>query len=609
MLDLPLQRCLPFCNGLSRWVLLRVITVLFRGGPSHIDTFDPRPDAPVENRKPVKSIATDVAAAKGPQAMTRHAFLFSVCLLTLFALALPVRAETPLRQVIDTEVKAVWQRKKITPAGQCNDAAFVRRIYLDLAGTIPTLDEAQRFLKDTAADKRSKLIDRLLDDPRYAAHMADIWLPLLISRNPTHPEVQQNYPVLYRWLKDKFARNEPYDRWVRELLRGEGSSAENGPPLFYIQLNGRVEETTVLVSRIFLGTQIQCAQCHDHPLDRWTQLDFYGMAGFFARVGVADGGVARGKRRLVVFEKSTGEVFYTDPAARANPGKKGKPVSPRFLGGEALKEPELPKGFKEPLVKAGQVPPKPLFSRKEKVVEWTTAADNPYFARAIANRLWGQLMGRGLYQPVDNIRESKPAAIGPLFQALHEGLVKHQFDLKWLIRELVNSETYQLSMGKSDNADWYGQRRLRPLTAEEMLAALRVATGFDASARLSGKPEDAKLPFLLVHDVMRELGEPVDGRGEFQGSLSERLLMSNSHDLRQIIRRRKGNLMDSILTSRAPWEERVNQLYLTVLSRPPRDEERKRFVEYLTSDPKNAEPLVEEAIWALLSCSEFRFNH
>jgi hypothetical protein len=142
-----------------------------------------------------------------------------------------------------------------------------------------------------------------------------------------------------------------------------------------------------------------------------------------------------------------------------------------------------------------------------------------------------------------------------------------------------------------------------------MLSVLQEATGFSAAARVSGKPADAKLPFLLVRDVQRHFGEPVDGRGEFQGSLSERLFMNNSHDLRQIIRRRKGNLADALLNSKATWEERVDQLYLTVLSRPPRDEERKRFVKYLTADPKNQEALVEESIWVLLSCSEFRFNH
>ncbi len=219
-----------------------------------------------------------------------------------------------------------------------------------------------------------------------------------------------------------------------------------------MQFNGRVEETAVAVSRIFLGTQIQCAQCHDHPLDKWSQLDFYGLAGFFARLSVADGGAFKGKRRLVIAEKSTGEVLFNGPAAKQRPGQKGIRVAPKFLGGAALKEPvSPPKDFKEPPVKAGQAPPKPL-SAQETLVAWLTAADNPFFARAMANRLWGQFMVRGLFNPVDDLRDNQPAAIPPLFKALHEDLVRHQFDLKWFIRELVNSETYQLSMGTGPGA-------------------------------------------------------------------------------------------------------------------------------------------------------------
>jgi hypothetical protein len=333
------------------------------------------------------------------------------------------------------------------------------------------------------------------------------------------------------------------------------------------------------------------------------------MAGFFARVGVADGGVVMGKRRLVIAEKSTGEVLFTGPVAEQRPGQKGSPVPPRFLGGDTLKEPALPRDFKEPAPKPGQAPPKPLFSRKEKLVEWLTAADNPYFARTMVNRLWGQLMVHGLSHPVDDFRDSRQASHPQLLAALRDKFVHHKLDVKWFIREVVNSETYQLSMGNGPGTDWFAQRRLRPLSAEEMLAALREATGWDAAARASGKPDDAKLPVLLVHHVQRELGDPVSGRGEFQGSLSERLFMNNSHDLRQVILRRKGNLMDTLLSSTASWEERVEQLYLAVLSRPPGNEERKRFVEHLKSDPKNPGPLVEEAIWALLSSSEFRFNH
>jgi hypothetical protein len=540
--------------------------------------------------------------------MTRRTLLYSSSILAGLILTLPVRAETPLRQVIDAEVKAVWEREKITPAGRADDGTFLRRLYLDLVGTVPTYEETRQFLADTAADKRAKLIDRLLDDPRYATHMADIWKPILITRNPTHPDVQQQQPALYQWLTDKFAKNEPYDRWVRELILAEGNSADNGSILFYVQFTGRAEETAIAASRIFLGTQIQCAQCHDHPLDKWKQLDFYGLAGFFSRLAVADGGSVQGKKRLVIAEKNTGEVRFV-PAGEQRPGKQGTPVPPKFLNGAALEEPPLPEGFKEPMRKAGEPLPKPLFSRKEKLAEWLTSPDNPFFARAMANRLWGQFMVRGLYHPVDDLRDNRPASNPQLLQALQEQLVAHQFDLKWFIRELANSETYQLSMGTGPGADSYRQRRPRPLSAEEMLAALQQATGFDAAVRASGKPGDAKPSGDLVREVTRDFGEPVDGRGVFQGSLNERLFMNNSNYLRQLIQRRKGNLMDAILSSTAPWEERVDQLYLSVLSRLPREQERKRFVEYLTSDPQKPDPLVEEAIWVLLTCSEFRFNH
>src|SRR5262249_5054857 len=163
--------------------------------------------------------------------------------------------------------------------------------------------------------------------------------------------------------------------------------------------------------------------------------------------------------------------------------------------------------------------------------------------------------------------------------------------------------------GTGPGADWYAQRRPRPLSAEEMLAAIQEATGFNLAARASAKPGDGKPSGDLVREVLRDFGEPVDGRGVFQGSLSERLLMNSSGHVRQLLQRRKGNLMDALLSSTAAWEERVDQLYLTVLSRLPREQERKRFVEHLTSDPQKPEPLVEEAIWVLLTCSEFRFNH
>jgi len=530
---------------------------------------------------------------------------------TLCHQARPAQAEeTPLRQMINAEVRAAWEKENLTPAGPADDTAFLRRIYLDLCGTVPTFEEAAAFLKDSDADKRAKLIDRLLDDPRYAEHQADVWDLLFFGRHPADSELVNRRDGFQKWLREKFAKNEPYDRWARELLMAEGPTYE-GPTMFYAQYRGHAEDATEAISRIFLGTQLQCARCHDHPFDKWKQTDFYGMTGFFVRLTYIDTNNA-GKRHYIVAEKSSGDVMFTGSAKDQQPGKKGEPVAPRFLGGDQLEEPPLPAGFKEPELKGAKTAPKPLFSRKQKFAEWATAADNPYFAKAIVNRIWGQYLGRGLFDPVDDLRANRPASHPQLFQALQEQFVAHQFDLKWLIREIVNSAPYQLaaSGGGSDAAPrFYERARVRPLAAEEIMAVWRVATGFDASVRAAGgKPETTKMPeepyFRMYY------GQPTNGRGDFQPGLSEHLFMNNSGGLRQaMIQAKKGNLADSLLSSKAPWEERVDQLFLTVLTRMPKEQERKKFVEYLTADEKNSASAVEEAIWVLLNTAEFRFNH
>jgi hypothetical protein len=250
--------------------------------------------------------------------------------------------------------------------------------------------------------------------------------------------------------------------------------------------------------------------------------------------------------------------------------------------------------------------PKPLFSRKAKLAEWVTAAGNPFFARAVANRVWAQLMGRGLAHPVDDLGGKEGPSHPELLKTLAEQLVAHRFDLKWLLRELANSATYQLAdAGTSKEAmpRWYERARVRPLTAEELLASVRVATGFDASAR-----PGERLPGAMAEYVLMYFGEPTNGLGEFQGLLTEHLFLNNSGELRYLIQRRKGNLADALQSSTEPWEKRVDHLFLSVLSRPPRPEERQRFIAYLGAGPK-PEGRIEEAIWVLLNCSEFRFNH
>lgn len=511
-----------------------------------------------------------------------------------------VAAEKPLRQAIDAEIQAAWQREQITPAGKADDATFLRRLYLDLVGTVPTYDETVQFLQDTNPQKRDQLIDRLLADPRFATAQANVWDLALFGRRPPNPDATRNRDGFKKWLTDKFAKNEPYDRWIRELLLAE----QDGPELFYVQFRNQPEETATAVSRIFLGTQLQCARCHDHPFDNWTQKDFYGLAGFFVRLVVLEGGGTPKKYRIG--EKSSGEVLFTGAVKDQKPGQKGEPVKPKFLGGSELSEPALPANFKEADPK-GPTMPKPAFSRKEKLAAWVTAPDNPYFAKATVNRVWAQFLGRGLVHPVDDIGVKNLPVLPELFDTVSAELIAHQFDLKWLIGEIVRSETYQrAATGSSTDAAprWYERARVRPLSAEEILAAMRLATGYDADDKAAA----AKLGNNSEEYFLRYFGEPTNGQGDFQGSLTEHLFLNNSANVRQLIQRKKGNLSDILLTSKDPWEQRVERLYLTMLNRKPKVEEQKRFVAYLTSDPKS-DPLVEEAIWVLLNTAEFRFNH
>ncbi len=532
--------------------------------------------------------------------MSRRLLLCSV-VLPVFALTL--RADDkPLRQIIDAEVKGAWQREKITPAPKADDAAFLRRVYIDLIGTIPTYEETTAFLKEQASAKRELLIDKLLADPRFATHQADVWDLVFFGRHPGGGDSIRRRDAFKQWLAGKFEKNVPYDKWVRDLLYAE----EEGSQFYYAQFRGAPEEATVQISRLFLGMQLQCARCHDHPYDKWTQKDFYGMAGFFVRLVVSESAGMGNTRRFTIGEKEFGEVLFTGAVKDQKPGQKGEPVKPKFLGGDELKEPPTPKDAKKIEPKEGAKLPKPAFSRKEKIAAWLTASDNSYFAKAVANRVWAQFMGRGIVHPVDDIGEKNKPSHPELLKTLAEQMVAHKFDLKWLIRELVSSETYQLaSTGPSRDAlpKWFERARVRPLSAEEIMAVFRQATMHD-----TGDPASAKKPISTGEEYFRiYFGEPTDGLGEFQGSISEHLFLNNGH-VWQIIRRKKGNLAETLISSKDSWEQKVDRLFLTVLNRPPKERERKKFVDFLQSD-KKSDGLVEEAIWVLMNTAEFRFNH
>ncbi len=527
-----------------------------------------------------------------------------------------VAAAEPLRDVIDREVAKAWAEKGLEPAARSTDAVFLRRVHLDLVGTIPTHDEAVAFLDDTSPDKREKLIDRLLADPRFGRKQGDEWDMVLFGRNPAGYDTRDR-PGFQKWIAERFNDNTPYDVWAAAVLKAEGNSADHGAPLFLVQYDRRPLDAAVAVSKIFLGVQLECARCHDHPFEDYTQLDFYGMAAFYERLRKVDLGTTRvgvhtNVKKIVVGERNTGEVLFSGAATDQTPGKKGEAVAPKFMQGDVLEEPELPEGVEDPKsFPAKKVPPAPHFSRKDALADWITSPENPWFAKAVANRIWAQYMGRGLVDPVDNLAPSNPPSHPELLDALAAGLIEHDFDLKWFIREITSSRTYQLGHTGSvvdARPRWFERARTRPLSAEELADAWRVATDYlsvrpDAAQRV----EKNRFDPLTSGFVLRFFGKPNNGVGDFQGGLSEHLYFNNGQ-VTSLISTSKGGLYDRLAGSEEPWEQRVERLFLTVLSRRPKPAETERFVAHLAAEDDQQDRL-REAIWALMTCSEFRFNH
>lgn len=509
-------------------------------------------------------------------------------------------AQAPLRDVIDAQIKAAWAKEKLTPAKPATDAEFLRRVYLDLTGSIPTYDETVKFLDDRSPDKREKLVDRLLADPRYAQQQADAWDLVLFGRFPPGNDADTR-DGFKKWIRTQFEKNVPYNELARTILKADGVSSD-GPAMYYVQYKNAPEDATESVTQQFLGVQLQCARCHDHPFEEWKQLDFYGMAAFLARLDVVT--LSRKgsgqESTFAIGEQDVGDIQFTGPAKDAKPGQKGEPVKPKFLHASAiLSEPES-KSTK-PAKFGTTAPPKPKFSRKDKLAEWITAPENPYFTKAIANRVFAQYMGRGIVHPVDNLSPSNPPSMPQLFETLAKELAAHKYDLKWLTREVVLSKAYQLSSeGDGDPLPkFYQHARTRPLSAEELAETWRVATGWSGTSAKSGKSE--RFRPIEGGYMLRFFGTPTNGTGDFQGGLQEHLFMNNG-PMSQMITT-KGGLAEAIGGSK-PVEDRVKRLYLQALNREPTAAEIEKFGAYLKNGGAPA-----DAVWALITSGEFRFNH
>jgi hypothetical protein len=504
-------------------------------------------------------------------------------LVTLALLILVQDAQAAGSALVDQQISKTWADAAVPHAGPSSDAEFLRRASLDIIGVLPSADEVLEFLRDPRPHKRAAKIDQLLTRPEYAHAWAELWEDVLVgydqqSRNDSNK-------ALYTWLRDVvFAKNLSYDKMVTALLASNGVSTEVGPVNFLIRLTrkdgGGGISMASKASKTFMSTQIQCAQCHDHPFDRFTQDDFYGMVAFFARTKTKKVESQDPKdRRMELYDDTKGEASFGE-------GKARKTVAPRFLD-------EIE-------------PPKDL-SRRDAFVKLLIRPENPKFARSVVNRYWARFFGRGIIEPIDDFSNRYKPSHPELLDQLSKEFVAQGYDLAWLIRTIANSHTYQLSSRRAENAPsgrFFSYSATRPLTPEQLCTSLMGALGIVEGEGVAKNKAD------LLRQFRQRFGEEETAdRGIFQGTITQALFFMNGSMPNGEIPR-ANNKLDKILKQFPSPEQRVDRIFLSVLCRPPSPRERATYLPYVKrADPKKEKEPYEDLYWVLLNSSEFLFNH
>lgn len=522
-----------------------------------------------------------------------------------------VFAEAPLHERIDRAIAAAQPDFAQRAAGPASDAEFLRRIYLDLTGSIPTAKEARAFLKDRAPGKRQALIDQLLASPEHARHLATVFDVMLMERRP------DKYVPHSQWLeylRSSVAANKPWDQLVREILSSDGADKKARPAAkFYLERQAEANLLTRDISRLFLGTNLQCCQCHDHPrIDDYKQAHYYGLFAFLNRSSLV---IDKKLKMAVLSEKADGDVTYQSVF---DPAKVTKSTGPRLPEGPPLKEPAVEKGKEYVIAPAKNARAVPKFSRRALLGPALAHADNEQFKRNIANRLWALMMGRGLVHPLDLDHSANPPSHPKLLKLLADDIGVRKFDLRGFLRELALSQTYQRSsaqksVGKEPEPTSYTVALLKPLTPEQLTWSLMQATGLTDAERqaLGKKATEAALYARLAKNVapfVKTFGSEAGKAEEFDARLEQALFLANGPTVRGWLTPRSGNLIDRLgkLTNADALAE---ELYLSVFTRLPNAEERKEVADFLTSRSKNRAAALQDMVWALLASAEFRFNH
>ncbi len=495
----------------------------------------------------------------------------------------------PVENEIDNLIWGKLKTLNVRPSETAEQHKFLRRAYLDIVGRIPTAEEASGYLNDPSPDKDKALIEQLLADPEYAEHWANKWADLL-RPNPYRVGIKATMSF-DTWIREAFRRNQPYDEFVTELITAQGSTFRNGSVTLFRDRRSP-DELTTIVSQLFLGVRLECAKCHHHPFEVYGQEDFYSFAAYFARLG-----------------------------------RKGTGVSPPISGSEEFVYVSDKGDVRHPLTNE-ILSPKPLYGAAKTIEEnqdprvvladWMTAPENRKFAQTMANRVWADLMGNGLVEPVDDLRATNPASNPELLNHLGEYFVEHDYNLKELIRYIMSSYAYRLSSQPNQtnafDTRYYSRRYRTRLRAEVMLDSVCQITG--VSEEFSAMPPESRAKELWTHRISSLFLDAFARPDPNQDPPCERipdstviqtLHMMNSENLTKKITAESG-FVKELAESEKSAEEVLNQLYLSVYSRYPNSSEQEQGLKYLNQSEENRRKLIEDYLWALLNTPEFAFK-
>jgi len=499
-------------------------------------------------------------------------------------------AVLPVHNFIDELAYGQFQRLGLLPSKLCSDEEFLRRATLDTIGRLPTLEETRAYMADRSRDKRTRVIDRLLADPAYADHWANKWADL-VRPNPDRAGLKSVY-VLDQWLRDAFRKNQPMDEFARDMITASGSTHRFGPTVVYRDKR-TPEEMAQIFSQIFLGVRFECARCHNHPNEKWTQHDFYSLAAYFAQVKRKGAGVSP------PISGGT-EWFY-----HGGSGSVSHPVS-----GETL-QPKPPDGLVEEIQGNTDL--------RDQFATWIGKVDNPLFGRAMVNRVWGAFFGHGFVEPVDDMRASNPPVNANLLDALAKHFVELKYNQKLLIRTILQSRLYQLSSQPNETnvADTrnFSRSYRRRLSAEVLMDAVSDVTGVPASfsATWNGARAMETWNFKIGSEFMDAFGRPNSSSDppcerNVKGTVVQALHMMHAKQLHEKIIHTKGRvkkLADSEKTPAQIGEE----IFLIAFNRLPLEQEQSVIAAYFEKNKDNREAATQDLVWAVLNSAEFLFNH